>query len=196
MNFLAHLYLAGDSEPIILGNFLGDFVKGRLLQQFEPSILKGIALHRNIDSFTDGHYVVKESKNRLRKQYRHYSGVLVDMYYDHLLAKNWKEFAPHSLEDFTANTYQILNNHIAIFPQKAQYMLPYMIRDNWLLNYRSTKGIEEALQGMAKRTKFKSGLETGTDELLIYYKEFEEEFMDFFPDLIKYVKNEMNYYYL
>ncbi len=63
MNFLAHLYLAGDSEPIILGNFLGDFVKGRLLQQFEPSILKGIALHRNIDSFTDSHYVVKESKH-------------------------------------------------------------------------------------------------------------------------------------
>lgn len=191
MNFLAHLYLAGDSTPNIIGNFIGDFVKGRLHQQYTPQILQGISLHRNIDSFTDKHIVVLESKKRLRARYRHYSGVLVDMFYDHLLAKNWESFTPESLESFTKNIYALLNNHIAIFPEKAQYMLPYMIKENWLLNYRNIEGIDGALRGMARRTKFKSGMETGTSDLIKHYQEFEDEFMIFFPDLILYVKEEI-----
>src|SRR5450432_1821563 len=90
MNFLAHLYLSGDNPQVMIGNFIGDFVKGKnLTERFDTDVAKGIALHREIDWFTDTHIVVKQSKDRLRPKYRHYAGVIVDIFYDHFLAKNW-----------------------------------------------------------------------------------------------------------
>ena len=92
MNFLAHIYLSGDDPNIQLGNFIGDFVKGRnLVEQFGHEIAKGIELHRAIDEFTDKHPIVKLSKVRLREKYRHYAPVIVDIFYDHYLAKNWEK---------------------------------------------------------------------------------------------------------
>src|SRR5277367_1527199 len=101
MNFLAHLYLSGDNPKIKTGNFIGDFVKGKnLADRFEKDIAKGIVLHREIDWFTDRHPVVKQSKDRLREKYRHYSGVIVDVFYDHFLARNWINYSSKSLSDF------------------------------------------------------------------------------------------------
>jgi acyl carrier protein phosphodiesterase len=188
MNFLAHLYLAGDSEPLIIGNFIGDFVKGQLKNQYCPEILKGISLHREIDYFTDNHPIVLESKMRLRSRYRHYSGVLVDIYYDHLLAVNWSVYSQVSLERFTEKNYALLMEKFKILPDKVKYMLPYMIKENWLLNYREMEGIRRSLHGMAKRTKFNSGLETGTSDLIEYFSLFEIEFNSFFPELINHVQ--------
>ncbi|MDQ3393788.1 MAG: ACP phosphodiesterase [Bacteroidota bacterium] len=192
MNFLAHLYLAGDSEPIIIGNFIGDFVKGRLKQQYTPAILQGIFLHRCIDTYTDRHEVVIKSKKKLQTRYRHYSGVLVDMFYDHILARNWERFHQKDLKYFTEDVYSILLKNEPLFPEKAKFLLPYMVRENWLLNYREINCIDGALKGMARRTKFKSGMETGVEYLQLHYLEFEQEFLLFFPELIKYVSEEMN----
>jgi acyl carrier protein phosphodiesterase len=187
MNFLAHLYLAGDSESLIIGNFIGDFVKGRIKDQFTSEINSGIIMHREIDFFTDNHPVVLESKIRLRSRYRHYSGVLVDMYYDHLLAVNWPNYSQVSLEHFTENKYAILKAHLEILPERVQFILTHMINDNWLLNYRNMEGINRSLNGMARRTKFKSGLESGASDLLLNYTLFDQEFNAFFPELIEYV---------
>ncbi|CAN5355611.1 acyl carrier protein phosphodiesterase [soil metagenome] len=187
MNFLAHLYLAGDSESLIIGNFIGDFVKGQLKDQFPPEIIKGISMHREIDFYTDNHPIVLESKIRLRSRYRHYSGVLVDIYYDHLLAVNWSTYSKVSLENFTQNKYALLMSKMEILPEKVKYMLPHMINDNWLLNYRNVEGIGRSLNGMARRTKFNSGLETGIFELMSNYSLFDQEFNAFFPELIEYV---------
>ena len=187
MNFLAHIYLSGDNEKLIVGNFIGDFVKGRnLLEQFEPEIAKGIELHRAIDEFTDNHPVVAKSKDRLRSTYRHYSSVIVDMYYDHLLAKNWSQYHPTPLADFTQQTYHTVQQYDSILPHRFKYMLSYMMEGNWLLNYSKLEGLQRALSGMASRSKYKSRMELAVNDLKDHYELFEAEFTDFFPELKQY----------
>lgn len=184
MNFLAHIYLSGDNAKIMVGNFIGDFVKGRnLIEQFEPEIAKGIGLHRAIDEFTDRHPVVLESKIRLRPKYRHYAAVIVDVFYDHFLSKYWNNYHPELLADFSAHTYKTIGHHWEILPESVKYMLPYMIQDNWLVNYGKLEGIEQALRGMSRRTRHESKMEESIAELREYYDAFKTEFELFFPEL-------------
>ena len=184
MNFLAHLYLSGDDPKIMVGNFIADFVKGKNAPgKYEEAIAFGIELHRSIDEFTDRHAIVKASKQRLKEKYRHYSGVIVDMFYDHFLASTWDEFHPLKLDVFSARAYGILQEHNAILPERVNWMLPYMIDGNWLVGYGSVHGIGRALSGMSKRTPFVSRMEEATDDLREHYPQFKEEFMKFFPEL-------------
>ncbi|QLH32408.1 MAG: DUF479 domain-containing protein [Cyclobacteriaceae bacterium] len=186
MNFLAHLYLSGHDEEVMVGNFIGDFVRGRAIyEQFPHRIALGIELHREIDEFTDNHPVVLESKIRLRPKYRHYAPVIVDMFYDHYLAVNWKNYHPQPLSDYAQHAYRVLEKFEAHLPQQVKYMMPYMIEGNWLLNYAKPEGIYRALSGMAKRTPYDSKMDEAIQELELYYKDFEKEFLHFFPDLIK-----------
>lgn len=185
MNFLAHLYLSGDNTKIITGNFIGDFVKGRsALEKFENEIIKGIELHRAIDEFTDTHEVVSQSKNRLRPKYRHYSGVIVDVFYDHFLARNWNDYHPDPLPDFAEKAYRTIESFDAILPVAVKHMLPYMISGNWLVNYANVEGIHRALSGMAQRTPYKSKMEEAAADLTKHYAEFKSEFDIFFPLLV------------
>jgi acyl carrier protein phosphodiesterase len=184
MNFLAHLYLSGNNPKVMVGNFIGDFVKGKIaLQQFEPEIVIGIELHRAIDVFTDTHAVVTESKNRLREKYRHYAGVIVDVFYDHFLAANWNDYHSQPLLDFSIATYKTIETFSAVLPHEVKQMLPYMKRGNWLLNYAQVEGIHRALSGMATRTTFVSKMEQASAELHTFYDDFEREFRQFFPML-------------
>lgn len=140
MNFLAHLYLSGDDPEIMVGNFIGDFVRGRNMhEQFQQNIAIGIELHREIDEFTDSHLVVMESKKRLRPKYRHYAPVIVDVFYDHFLAIHWPIWHPQSLPDFATYAYSQLEKHEAVLPERVLQMMPYMIRGNWLVNYAKRK---------------------------------------------------------
>ncbi len=190
MNFLAHLYLSGDNPAIQVGNFIGDFVKGKnISERFEADIVKGIDLHRGIDEFTDHHPVVLESKIRLRPKYRHYSSVLVDMYYDHILARNWNDYHDMLLADYADKMYDTLVSYKSILPEEVNHMLPFMIRGNWLVNYREIEGIKQALTGMSRRTKFKSNMEQADVELRDHYDAFEKEFKIFFPDLKMFCEN-------
>jgi acyl carrier protein phosphodiesterase len=187
MNFLAHLHLSGDNPKIMVGNFIGDFVKGRLaLEQFEPEIIRGIGLHRAIDEFTDSHPIVTKSKIRLRPKYRHYSGVIVDIFYDHLLAKNWDLFHTEILPDYAEMAYSIIQEHDSILPEEVKFMMPHMIRGNWLMNYAKLEGIERALSGMARRTRYESKMDESVVDLKEYYSEFTQEFLEFFPELNHY----------
>lgn len=184
MNFLAHLYLSFDDPKLMVGNFIGDFVKGRDFRtRYEQPIASGIELHRAIDEFTDRHRLVGSGKNRLRPKYRHYSAIIVDIFYDHYLAKNWEKFHPERLPDFAEKSYRVIEEYHHILPEETKYMIPYMIKGNWLVNYATFNGIQRALSGMARRTKFHSGMEESGDELVKYYGEFEAEFMEFFPEL-------------
>lgn len=190
MNFLAHISLSGDNPKIMVGNFIGDFVKGRnLLEQFEPEIAHGIALHRAIDEFTDSHPIVTISKNRLRPTYRHYSAVIVDMFYDHLLAKNWEQYYKEFLPDFAERSYRILEGFHPILPEGVKYMLPYMTKGNWLVNYARFEGIDRALSGMARRSKYESKMELAVDDLKKNYEDFTQEFSIFYPQLQAFSKN-------
>ena len=190
MNFLAHIVLSGDNPKVMVGNFIGDFVKGRnLLEQFEPDIAKGIQLHRAIDEFTDSHPVVAQSKNRLRPTYRHYSSVIVDMYYDHLLASNWVDYHSEPLETFAEQTYRTILSHHDILPEQVRYMMDYMTRGNWLLNYARLEGIERALTGMARRSRHGAQMEFAVNDLRADYELYLHEFAEFFPELQQYAKN-------
>lgn len=194
MNFLAHLYLSGDNPKVKVGNFIGDFVKGKnALQNFERDIVKGIELHRAIDAFTDTHPIVAQSKSRLREKYRHYSGVIVDVFYDHFLAANWKDFHEQPLLDFSLNTYEIIDSFSDILPEDVKRMLPYMKRGNWLVNYAQIDGIHRALSGMASRTTFVSKMEAASGDLHTFYQEFETEFRLFFPTLVTHCREKLSY---
>jgi acyl carrier protein phosphodiesterase len=187
MNFLAHLYLSGESPQIKTGNFIGDFVKGKnLTDRFEPEIAKGIALHREIDWFTDRHLVVKQSKDRLREKYRHYSGVIVDIFYDHFLAKHWDRYSAQVLPDFADDCYALLQKQSGTLPEEVNFLLPYMIKGNWLVNYSRLEGIQKALSGMARRTRFESKMEQSVADLENHYEDFHKEFELFFPELVEF----------
>lgn len=183
MNFLAHLYLSGNHKELMIGNFIADHVKGNQFSHFSKEIQKGILLHRNIDSFTDAHSIVRESKRRLHERYRHYDGVIIDIFYDHFLAKNWKNYSQIPLDIFVSSVYNLLQENNAILPEKTQEMLPYMIQYNWLYNYQFAKGIQEVLNGMNRRTAGKSQMNLATEDLLNHYEEFEQDFISFFKEL-------------
>lgn len=196
MNYLAHFYLSGtENKALTLGNFLGDFVKGKKYMEYPPNIRKGILFHRAVDSYTDDHPLVLQSKKRLFARYRHYSAVLVDLYYDHLLAANFPDFSQQPLPDFARDIYALLSVQKQWLPEKARFMLPYMTRDNWLVNYASLQGIGRACTGIAHRTKFASGLERGPQDLQLHYNAFEEEFRLFFTDIQTYTRDWLHHYH-
>ncbi len=188
MNFLAHIYLSGNNEELMVGNFIGDFVKGNQLDAYNNEIQQGIRLHRAIDHYTDTHDVVLQSKIKLREKYRHYAPVIVDVYYDHFLAKNWTKFSAVPLEEFTSQFYDTISNYYDVIPKGAIHMLSYMSKDNWLYNYQFIEGMDKALTGMSRRTKFDSKMEEASKSLQEHYDELSKEFFTFFPDLQNHVK--------
>jgi acyl carrier protein phosphodiesterase len=192
MNFLAHLYLSGNNEKLMVGNFIADFVKGRAaLSKFESEIVRGIDLHRGIDEFTDTHPIVLKSKVRLRPKYRHYAGVIVDVFYDHFLSKFWNNYHSEPLTDFAERSYTTIEKYNPILPLEVSRMLPYMIRGNWLVNYSKPEGIQRALTGMSRRTPYESKMDEAVDDLIKFYDEFKTEFEEFFPELKSFVQNKI-----
>jgi acyl carrier protein phosphodiesterase len=193
LNYLAHLFLAGTDPEMILGNFIADHVKGSDVLKYSANIRKGISMHRAIDTFTDQHPVVKESIARLRADFRKYAGVIVDMYYDHYLSAHWDEYSDQDLPDFTKTRYDILNTFKVILPERSARLLFYMEKQNWLLSYGSFDGMQQAFNGMSRRTTFVSNMELAVVNLKAGYPEFQQEFRQFFPDLQTYVQNNFEF---
>lgn len=183
MNFLAHIYLSGNHDLIKIGNFMADGIRGKQFESYPFEIQKGIILHRFIDSFTDSHPVFKKSTKRLHENYHHYSGVIVDMFYDHYLAKNWSNYSDESLVDFTNRFYQSLRDNYDFLSERTKGMLPYMIEHNWLVNYQTIEGLHETLRRMDSRTQNESKMRFASNELKEYYSDFELEFTTFFEDV-------------
>jgi len=188
MNFLAHIYLSGNDDDITIGNFIADGIRGRRYKNYPVGIQKGILLHRQIDTFTDSHPTVRLSTKRLHENYGKYSGVIVDILYDHFLAKNWKDYSNIPLKIYVEQFYSLLNENFNLLPSRIQKMTPHMIAGNWLLSYAKIEGIQKVLEGMNRRTKNISGMHTATNELLEFYSEFEAEFKSFFEELIRFSK--------
>ena len=153
---------------------------------------RGIQLHRKIDHFTDTHEIVTASKNRLRSKYRHYAGVITDIYYDHFLAKNWSRFHPEELEKFTLSFYQTMEAQRPNLPDRVNYVLYHMRRDNWLYQYRTMEGIGRTLYGMSRRTKYDSKMDESIHDLEADYALYEAEFMNFFPALESHCQDFIN----
>ena len=184
MNFLAHIYLSGDNDLIKIGNFMADGIRGKHFETYPLEIQKGIILHRAIDTFTDAHPIFRKSTKKLHKNYHHYAGVIVDVFYDHFLAKNWNTYSDEKLEDFVDRFYQSLRDNHIILSERTKGMMPYMIEHNWLVSYQTVEGINRILTQMDHRTKNESKMRFATNELSEFYPEFEEEFTNFFQELI------------
>ena len=186
MNFLAHIYLSSDNELLTIGNFAGDGVKGKYYTSSPEAMQAGIQLHREIDTFTDAHPIVKRSTKRLHKNYGHYSGIIVDIFYDHFLAKNWNSYSDRPLAEDISNFYSSLNRNFDVLPERFKKLVPLMIEGNWLLSYASIDGIQLVLNGMNRRTQGRSKMNEATKELREHYKAFEDDFTEFFKELINF----------
>ena len=191
MNYLAHIYLSGDNDLIKIGNFMADGIRGHDYLKFPDDVIKGVLLHRAIDSFTDAHPVFRQSKHRLHENYGHYSGVVIDIFYDHFLAKNWTNYSEQPLEDFASNFYKSLETHYNITNERTRGMMPYMTERNWLVSYATITGIGMILFQMDHRTKNKGNMKNAIKELQQYYNQFEEEFTLFFEELRTHSKEKL-----
>ncbi len=188
MNFLAHLYLSGDNRDVKLGNLIADSVKGNDFQKFRHGIQQGILLHRRIDTFTDQHPLVEKSKERLRGKYHKFAGVVTDMFYDHFLAANWADYSEQDLYETTVDAYEVLLSNFLLLPARIKKTLPFMLASNWLYSYKELKMMERYFAGMARRTRFYSGMENAVDDLRADYDLFKAEFQAFFPDIVEFVR--------
>lgn len=189
LNFLAHIYLSGDDEGLIVGNFIADMVKGKAYQNYSEPIQKGILLHRQIDYFTDNHPIFRKTKKRIQQEQGPYSGVVVDLFYDHFLATEWARFSTEKLEAFICRNYRLMIKNYRKLPRRAQYILPFMIRQNWLLNYGKLDPLTLIFDRMDKRTNYQSGMKTGVKTLQKYYPEVQNDFLAFMPEVIHFVEN-------
>jgi acyl carrier protein phosphodiesterase len=183
MNFLGHFYLSSKDPGLLVGNFIADFVKGKQYLDYPDEISKGIMMHRKIDHFTDRHSMIRKGRKRLFPFYRHYAGVIMDMYYDHLLARYWNEYTKEPLEDFSFTVYEIIEKHWRYLPEMSRYIFPYMKSGNWLVRYATTEGLDKSLNGMSKRLNNDSKLELAIHQLHEYYDDFKSEFQSFMPEL-------------
>lgn len=188
MNYLAHLYLAEDTPESILGNLLGDFVKGQGAKAYCDEIKRGIQLHQKVDIYTDSHPIFRESKRLINSVNRRYAGIIVDVFYDHFLAKNWLDYSSITLKDFTLNIYKILQDNEVILPESLKGVLPNIIGRTLLMSYAEIEGIKFSLQRISVRLKRENSLGCASEDLTDKYEQFEADFKRFFPDLIGYVK--------
>lgn len=189
MNYLAHIYLSGDNTDIQIGNFIGDAIKGKDFQNYPLNILKGILLHRQIDSFTDMHPIVQRSKKRLHPRYGHYAGVLIDILYDYFLSVNWSHYSDVPIDDFIKGFYKNLQNNQSKLPTEIQQISTKLISYDWFSKYQSMSGIAIVLYGMEKRIKHNIPLHKGIFDLKKNHQALEKDFNEFFPLLITHSKN-------
>lgn len=188
MNFLAHAYLSFQQPQILVGNMISDFVKGAAKNFHANDVRQGIILHRSIDSFTDVHPATQKAKEIFRPHYRLYSGALVDILYDHFLARDEKIFPGQSLQQFTQHVYAVLEQHTTELPDRFLPMLAYMKAEDWLYNYKYETGIQKSLSGLIRRAAYLSESNTAYNLFLNNYAALQSCYEEFFPDVKQFAK--------
>lgn len=181
MNYLAHAYLSFGNAEILVGNMISDYVKGKKKFEYPETVQKGITLHRLIDSYTDVHPATKAAMVVFKPVVGAYAGAFVDVVYDHFLARDENELPGKTLAGFAAQTYNSLQPYYDILPERFQRMLPHMISQNWLLNYRTMSGIESSFGGIFRRAKYLEYTDEAFKQFENYYSELEKYYSNFFP---------------
>ena len=187
MNYLAHIFLSGTEEAILIGNFIGDYVKGADYKQYPANIQKGLVLHRKIDSFTDTHKIVLQSKKYMAPLYGKWAGIIIDIAYDHFLIKNWSRFCRVSLDEYKEDVFDVLQKYYPVLPERVKYFVPSFIQNDWIETYSTTEGIVNVLYNMSLRTNLPDKSEYAAEILRKYYLQLDSEFMTYFPELLRYV---------
>jgi acyl carrier protein phosphodiesterase len=182
MNYLAHLHLGGDSPPQLLGSLYGDFVKGPLAGRFPAELEAAIRLHRRIDVFTDRHPLIEQARSRFPAERRRTSGILLDLFFDHCLARDWRDFTDEPLAQFTARVYRLLAAQSEL-PERLAYIAPRMAAQDWLGSYRDFAVLEQVLLGMSRRLSRPQLLAGAMSELERLYEPLSADFREFYPEL-------------
>jgi acyl carrier protein phosphodiesterase len=188
MNYLAHLHLGGQRPGQLLGSLYGDFVKGRLQGQFDPEIEAAIQLHRSIDVFTDRHPLVDVSLSRFSITRRRYAGIVLDVFFDHCLARDWTLYSDQPLERFTSDVYRVLSTE-AQLPERLAQIAPHMVANDWLGSYREFAVLEQVLRGISRRLTRPEELAAAMQELRMLYEPLSDDFRLFYPQLQDYAQN-------
>lgn len=182
MNYLAHLHLGGQRPGQLLGSLYGDFVKGRLQGQFDPEIEAAIQLHRSIDVYTDRHPLVDVALSRFSLTRRRYAGIVLDVFFDHCLARDWALYADLPLERFTADVYRVLSAQPQL-PERLAKIAPHMVAHDWLGSYQEFEVLEQVLRGISRRLTKPEELAGAMQELRVLYEPLSEDFRLFYPQL-------------
>ncbi len=191
MNYLAHIYLSGDNELLTVGNFIGDYVKGKQHEKYDTEVQRGILLHRQIDFFTDQHPIVKKVMAYFRPNYGRYAGIVTDMIFDYFLAVNWSNYSSISLRNYSKNTHAILLSNFSILPARVKLFLPFIIQHKRFESYATLEGIQESLEIMSRRTSLPAETAFAMQSLKANYQEIKEYFEEFFEELISYVEDSL-----
>ncbi|MBL30643.1 MAG: ACP phosphodiesterase [Flavobacteriaceae bacterium] len=192
MNYLAHVYLSGDNMDIAIGNFIADDIKGNNYKDYKLDWQRGILLHRFIDSFTDSHKIFRDHSKLFFNSHRHYSRVLVDIYYDYFLAKNWTKYSSLSLPKFETNFSDHLKKNLNRFPNKLFNKISFFINHKLFSKYSSIEGLSFILKKMDIKTKYKSNMSDSINKFILFAPEMEIDFFIFFEDLIYNVNSYLN----
>jgi acyl carrier protein phosphodiesterase len=187
MNYLAHLHLGGAQPAQLLGSLYGDFVKGPLEGRFPEPIETAIRLHRRIDAYTDSHPLISQAKQRFPREHRRIAGVLLDLFFDHCLARDWQHYAEQPLDDFTAYVYRVLAEEPAL-PERLAYVAPRMAAQDWLGSYREFAVLGQVIQGMSRRLSRPELLVGTLPQLSRLYEPLSEDFRLFYPQLLGFVR--------
>ena len=193
MNFLGHIYLSGPDTDLAIGNLVADQIKGNKIPELPNKIKRGIVLHRLIDEFTDNHSSYKKCVRELFPNYRHYSRVIIDMYFDHFLAANWDNFHKIPLKIYSNSFYEKLEKSCFYFNDHVQHFISTLINQKWLEKYTNLEDLKVILRQMERRTKFPSKLAASTYDLIEKYTYFESHFFHFMEDVTFFSKNKLKY---
>ncbi len=189
MNYLAHLYFAEDTPESRVGNLMADFVRGPVDRQpYNGAVMRGMLSHVAVDRYTDGHDVVRESKALISPSRRRFAGIIVDICYDHFLARNWPHFSDEPLSAFIDRTYGSLRDYRGEMPPVLSRVIQHMVKHDWLRGYREVSGIGRALDGLSMRVRKPNTLVGSVEELEANYGEMEAQFLRFFPDLVRHME--------
>ena len=179
------MFLTYGDKELTVGNYVADFIRNRDFVLFTDKIVEGIKLHRHIDHYTDNHPEVLKSTRILRDRHSKYAPVVIDVFYDYILAENWEKFTDVDMRSFADTIYVHLNEYSEDFPIHLQSITCRMIADDFLLQYGKKEGIQKTFKRIGKRAKFKSNFETAFQDLEENFEEINEGFLKFFPDIIK-----------
>jgi acyl carrier protein phosphodiesterase len=193
LNWLAHVFLSEPDVEFRLGNLLADIVRGEELRRMSEGFQRGAQKHKQIDAFTDSHPLVKRSRARVSGELRRFSGVLVDVFYDHLLATHWNAYSPIVLDAFTSKFYADIESSSIELPSSARVTLDRIIRHDLLGSYRRIEGVERSLRRvsayLSSRWRREFELERGVADLVAQRAGFDADFVEFFPQLRAAVSN-------
>jgi acyl carrier protein phosphodiesterase len=184
MNFLGHLYFSNNDIELMQANLFGDFVKGKDYTHLPLKIQEGVTLHRKIDNYIDNHPAVLDLIRLLYEPMPKVAGIAVDLFFDHLLAKNWNQFHHQEIDEFIYQFYNSINTSTLHYSEHFQFMLVKMQEDNWLLSYKNLNGLNLSCQGVSSRISFENNLKNGVQVFQKYELEIEKSFFEYMNDAI------------